>query len=230
MKKSMPPAEPRLRDRMKAFTRDGIIAAADRLFIERGYDDVSLEEVAAAAGVALRTLYRHFEIDTKESIALAYEADTFDRFELGLRSRSGGVVAYWKNFAAWGGKELEARGEKWLRGHLEMIHAVPSLEARHRLINARYERLLTAALAEETGKDDFHASLFASALIAGQSAVVQRWLGSGGAFDPRLFDAAIDYISEAFQPKAAQSHTAAGRALRRLVVASRPAARKKRSR
>lgn len=37
-----------------------LLAAASALFTERGSDDVSLEEIARAAGVGIGTLYRHF--------------------------------------------------------------------------------------------------------------------------------------------------------------------------
>ncbi len=41
-------------------TRGALLAAARRLFAERGYDDVSAEEVVRAAGVTRGALYHHF--------------------------------------------------------------------------------------------------------------------------------------------------------------------------
>src|SRR3954451_8076967 len=41
-------------------SRDAIVAAANRLFLERGFGAVSMDELAAAAGVARRTLYNQF--------------------------------------------------------------------------------------------------------------------------------------------------------------------------
>lgn len=58
-----------LRDRQRAQIRADISLAAYRLFIERGYDAVTTEEVAAAAGVSPRTLFRH--VPTKEELLLA---------------------------------------------------------------------------------------------------------------------------------------------------------------
>jgi AcrR family transcriptional regulator len=58
-----------LRDRQRAQVRADISLAAYRLFIERGYDAVTTEEVAAAAGVSPRTLFRH--VPTKEELLLA---------------------------------------------------------------------------------------------------------------------------------------------------------------
>jgi AcrR family transcriptional regulator len=58
-----------LRDRQRAQIRADIRRAAFRLFIERGYDDVTTEEIATAAGVSPRTFFRH--VPTKEELLLA---------------------------------------------------------------------------------------------------------------------------------------------------------------
>ncbi|MEB3982847.1 helix-turn-helix domain containing protein [Mycobacterium sp. 663a-19] len=58
-----------LRDRQRAQVRAEIRRAAFRLFIERGYDAVTTEEIATAAGVSPRTFFRH--VPTKEDLLLA---------------------------------------------------------------------------------------------------------------------------------------------------------------
>ena len=58
-----------LRDRQRAQIRADIRRAAFRLFIERGYDAVTTEEIASAAGVSPRTLFRY--VPTKEELLLA---------------------------------------------------------------------------------------------------------------------------------------------------------------
>jgi AcrR family transcriptional regulator len=58
-----------LRDRPRAQIRADIRRAAFRLFIERGYDAVTTEEIASAAGVSPRTFFRH--VPTKEELLLA---------------------------------------------------------------------------------------------------------------------------------------------------------------
>jgi AcrR family transcriptional regulator len=49
-----------LRDRNRARARAEIVAAAQRLFLSKGYAETSVEQVAEAAGVAPRTVFRHF--------------------------------------------------------------------------------------------------------------------------------------------------------------------------
>ncbi|BBZ72451.1 TetR/AcrR family transcriptional regulator [Mycobacterium paraseoulense] len=58
-----------LRDRQRAQVRADLRRAAFRLFVDRGYDAVTTEEIAAAAGVSPRTFFRH--VPTKEDLLLA---------------------------------------------------------------------------------------------------------------------------------------------------------------
>ncbi|MBI0378222.1 helix-turn-helix transcriptional regulator, partial [Streptomyces albiflaviniger] len=58
-------------DRGGAQTRARIASVATQLFLERGFDDVTINEVAAAAGVSKVTVFAHF--DRKEDLL-------FDRF------------------------------------------------------------------------------------------------------------------------------------------------------
>ena len=77
------PAEPATtsaprQQRRKAETRRRIVRAADELFRERGYAETSIEDVAAAADVAVRTIYLHF--GSKAAIMLSYVDDWMDAF------------------------------------------------------------------------------------------------------------------------------------------------------
>src|SRR3974390_2701246 len=54
------PPKPGLRERKKAKTRALIQACALRLFVEQGYDETSIEQVAEAAEVSPSTVFRYF--------------------------------------------------------------------------------------------------------------------------------------------------------------------------
>ena len=58
-----------LRERKKRETRDAIAAAAMQLFLERGFDAVTVADVARAADVSEKTVFNHFP--TKEDLVFA---------------------------------------------------------------------------------------------------------------------------------------------------------------
>jgi AcrR family transcriptional regulator len=58
-----------LRDRRRAELLHQIQEAAHRLFAERGFDAVTTEEIAAAAGISISTYFRH--APTKEGLLVA---------------------------------------------------------------------------------------------------------------------------------------------------------------
>jgi AcrR family transcriptional regulator len=62
---------PTQEDRTRA-TRAALVSAARRLFADRGYDDVSSGEIAAAAGVTRGALYHHFA-DKRELFEAVFE-------------------------------------------------------------------------------------------------------------------------------------------------------------
>jgi AcrR family transcriptional regulator len=80
--------EPRLvglRELKKARTREALLMHALRLFDHQGYDATTLDQVAAAAEVSPRTLYRYFP--TKEDLVFADDYDPWLLELLRLRPR-----------------------------------------------------------------------------------------------------------------------------------------------
>lgn len=68
------PNHPGLRDRKKDATRQAISNVATALFVARGFDDVSVTEIAAAAAVARKTVFNHFAC--KEDLVFDREQET----------------------------------------------------------------------------------------------------------------------------------------------------------
>lgn len=85
----MSDARPTLRDRNRARARAEIVAAAHRLFLTQGYAETSVEEVAEAAGVAPRTVFRHFP--RKDDLVFHRHAEQVGRFAALLAETPGDV-------------------------------------------------------------------------------------------------------------------------------------------
>jgi AcrR family transcriptional regulator len=72
-------------ERRKAATRARILTAAQALFGENGYVETSVEDIAVAANVGIRTIYLHFP--SKAAIMLAYFDGWLDAFVDAIRQR-----------------------------------------------------------------------------------------------------------------------------------------------
>ena len=66
------------REQNKEQTRAALVLAGHRLFLDHGFDETSVDEVAALAGISRRTLFRYF--DSKEAIFFAGQREKLERF------------------------------------------------------------------------------------------------------------------------------------------------------
>ncbi|MGE6036642.1 TetR family transcriptional regulator, partial [Klebsiella pneumoniae] len=62
-----------VRERKRRETLRRITDAGVRLFIEKGFDGTTVDEVAAAAGISRRTFFHYF--DSKDDILLSLQSD-----------------------------------------------------------------------------------------------------------------------------------------------------------
>jgi AcrR family transcriptional regulator len=141
-----------LRERKKERTRALIAQTAFELFSARGFDNVTVAEIARAADVAEKTVFNYFP--TKED--LVYGRMEFFEAELlqAIRERSPGESA----LAAFGRFVLEPRGRLASDRAADDIRAITTvitgsrdLLEREAQIFERYTSALAALLAEETG-------------------------------------------------------------------------------
>src|SRR4029450_1890065 len=65
--------QPGLRERKKQATREALRLAALRLSVEKGWDQVRIEDIAAEAGVAPRTFHTHLPSKHEAFLATAYD-------------------------------------------------------------------------------------------------------------------------------------------------------------
>src|ERR1700712_1031156 len=79
-----------LRERKKRATRDAIAATARRLFAARGFEAVTVAEVAAAAEVSEKTVFNHFA--TKEDLVFAGGEERLAQLQVAIAERPAGTA------------------------------------------------------------------------------------------------------------------------------------------
>jgi len=137
-----------LRDRKRVLTRRSILAAAERLFEERGFDSVTVAEIADAANVSVKTLFVYFR--SKEDLVFT---DTWllDLCLDALRDRPAGITpgeAITRALAAAirdGDQAVSDGIEGFHRGYADSA----ALHSRLLRMWEQYEDSITAALAAE---------------------------------------------------------------------------------
>ena len=168
-----------LRERKRQQVHEAISSAAITLFLERGFDKVSVAEVAAAAGISKPTLFKYFP--AKEDLVLHRISDHQGESARVVRERAAGeapLAALHRHFLA----GLEGRDPvTGLNDHPQvlayhrMVFSTPGLAARVLHYMALDEEALAAALAEVT--DELTALLVAGQVLAAQRVLARRnWL------------------------------------------------------
>jgi AcrR family transcriptional regulator len=150
--------KPGLRERKKQLTRQHIADTARRLFAERGFEAVTVAEVAREAEVAEKTVFNYFP--TKEDLFYSRFEEFEEELLTAVRDRAPGesILAAVRDFlmAQRGVFAMKAPGgdaeaTEQLRTITRVITESPALLARERQVFARYADALTALIADETG-------------------------------------------------------------------------------
>lgn len=169
-----------LRELKKEQTRQLIAETAWRLFADRGFDRVTVAEVAREAQVAEATVFNYFR--TKEDLFYSRLEAFGARLLEAISARDAGepaLVAFRRFLLESGGLlvELEAgdpEALERLRTVNDVIAASPALRAREQQAIARYTDSLAELLAAETGAqvDDVRPQVAANALMGVQRALI----------------------------------------------------------
>ncbi|WP_345584674.1 TetR family transcriptional regulator [Streptomyces prasinosporus] len=171
--------------------RRELAAAAMELFATKGYEATTVDEIAAAAGVARRTFFRHFR--SKEEAIFPDHDDTLVRAEAVLNAAPAhehpldtvcrGIKEVMRMYAA--RPEISVARYKLTR-------EVPTLREAEIASVARYERLFTRYLLghfdehahdDDANDDPLLAEVAASAVVTAHNHVLRRWLRAGGQGD-----------------------------------------------
>ncbi|MFF2653315.1 TetR family transcriptional regulator [Streptomyces sp. NPDC058045] len=171
--------------------RRELAAAAMELFATKGYEATTVDEIAARAGVARRTFFRHFR--SKEEAIFPDHDDTLVRAEAVLNAAPAhehpldtvcrGIKEVMRMYAAQ--PEISVARYKLTR-------EVPTLREAEIASVARYERLFTRYLLghfdehahhDAANDDPLLAEVAASAVVTAHNHVLRRWLRAGAQGD-----------------------------------------------
>ena len=141
-----------LRERKKQRTRELIAETALQLFLERGFDAVTIVDVARHADVDVKTIYNYFP--SKPDLVYHRLEALKDSLLGAVRDRESGesvLVAFSRFLLASQGFLGDEQATETLRAVTEMILGSPTLLAHEEQVYARFTTALAGLLTEETG-------------------------------------------------------------------------------
>ncbi|WP_317495605.1 TetR family transcriptional regulator [Haloechinothrix sp. LS1_15] len=167
-----------LRDRQKALVRRDIQRAALRLFAERGFDAVTTEEIAAAAGVGHSTYFRY--VTSKEDLLLGTlrraGAAIVDNLQARPRSESA-EEAMCQASLQWSRAFIAE--EEALDNWRAAVRAAPQLLDRVAVVGSFERAQLTKLLGDRMGappEEDLRPGLLVHTVLAAAEFAFLRWL------------------------------------------------------
>lgn len=181
-----------LRERKKQQTRAALVRAGLELFVERGYDETTLAEIAAAAGVSTRTIFAYFP--GKEDILFSTMVTMRDALVAALAERPAGTdaLATLREFI------LSSAHEKSELDHRlgEVIARDATLSSHKRARMAELQEVLAAAIADDlgVGADDLRPQVAAASLTAAFEVLERQDRGEKKPPTPEEIVTAIDPI------------------------------------
>lgn len=193
---------PELREGKKAATSQAIVDAALRLLDGRRFADVSVDEIAAAAGIGRRTFFRYFP--TKEDLFLDRRRLDVEYAEDALRGRTPGEddVALVMRVLA----ELQRRAFAAFRPEHQaelhrLTHFEPELAARSWLLMEEIREILVAGLVRPDAdrSEVLRARILASACIMVLDAAITSWIEGGMREDlAAILSEGVDHVRHGF--------------------------------
>jgi len=170
-----------LRERKKQETREALSWAAVRLAVERGLDNVLVEDIAAEVGVSPRTFNNYFS--SKAEAISARHLDRARRIAVVLRDRPADEPL-WDAISHAAVSPYEGENTvpdpEWTAG-VRLMTSEPALIGEFLKASAIADREFAAVIAERTGTDaerDLYPRLVATAAGAAIQVAMEQWLRS----------------------------------------------------
>lgn len=169
--------------------------AAQRLFLARGFEATTVEDITAAAGVSRRTFFRYFP--TKADVLWVESPAELERLRAALAVAGPGedyaeVVVR----AVLTALDHPAEQQEWARQRAVLVHAVPAVQAHAALVFAAWREAAAGFAARQCGVavDSLFAVTVGHAVLAGTLAAHQHWTAHPGTALPDALRAALGLL------------------------------------
>ncbi|MEV0638243.1 TetR family transcriptional regulator [Streptomyces sp. NPDC050619] len=187
--------------------RDALVAAAFRLFLERGYEQTTVDDIVALAGVGRRSFFRYFP--SKEDVVFPdHERCLADMTAFLAAGNVADEPVARVCDAARLVLRMYAENPTFSVQRYRLTKKVPGLRAYELSVVWRYERALAEYLrARFAGRRDgtLEADVIAAAVVAAHNNALRSWLRSDGQGDASAtVDHALGYVRSAFGAAAAR--------------------------
>ncbi|WP_416982170.1 TetR family transcriptional regulator [Streptomyces sp. T028] len=181
--------------------RDALVAAAFQLFLERGYEQTTVDDIVALAGVGRRSFFRYFP--SKEDVVFPdHERCLADMTAFLAASEEDAEPVRRVCDAARLVLQMYAENPSFSVQRYRLTKKVPGLRAYELSVVWRYERALAEYLRGRfAGRSDgnLRADVIASAVVAAHNNALRSWLRSDGEGDATAtVDHALGYVQSAF--------------------------------
>lgn len=169
-----PPSDPGRRAQRQRETRVRLERAAQRLFLDQGFEPTTVDEIAAAAGVSRRTFFNYY--DTKEAVLFARYASFEQDLADAIRAAPSGAGALTLAEHAISAL-LDQLDPDEVRAIGRIKRDVPALQERDRGKYERLERTVADALADRVGetRDGLQMRLDAMLITTVLRAALEGW-------------------------------------------------------
>ncbi len=177
-----------LRERKRLAAMARVQAVAIDLFEARGFDAVTVEEIAEASDVSPSSVYRYF--GTKEDLVLWDEIEP-DATRLLRSALAREVPLEGVRQLVLDALDAPPDGERQVRRRVALMMSTPELEQAGAARTYAFAELIGRVLAERTGRSmaDLDVQVFSHALTGGLLGMLHHWHGSG--FAEPLRDVAV---------------------------------------
>ncbi len=152
-----------LREAKKLRTREEIAGQGMRLFVQRGFDNVTVAEVAAAAGVSEKTVFNYFP--TKEDIFFDEVDARIAGIVAAIRERPIGVSVL-ESLRKMQLAECKRLCSPAFAHFANIIESSPALQAKELEVMAKIAHVLTETIADELNLDDRDARIAAGLIVS----------------------------------------------------------------